>query len=210
MALKMWAVSLLSEGVEETQKIHITGVDNAKQLWDKLKELHGAAGKGRLCPMLQKFFFRYVKASDEPIDSMVASLNELSDETYDTKPTARPSDITRAVIMFNACEGEEYAVTKHLLLKDDGLTPERVAEELQTMEQVQAFKEEAANVANSKGNGGGRLGQPEAVGRATLSVTIVGRKAASNMSVPTSPRKTRVRGSQTTGSRGNRARLQAT
>ena len=50
----------------------------------------GESGKGRLAAMLQRFY-GYTKGSDESIDQIVSTLNQLSNEIYDIAPDANPS-----------------------------------------------------------------------------------------------------------------------
>ena len=62
--------------------------------------------------MLQRFY-GYTKSADESIDKMSSALKQFSDEIYDLAPEARPSEISRAAVIMNACEGVlEFGTTQ--------------------------------------------------------------------------------------------------
>ena len=99
-----------------------------------MRHIHGVSGKGRLATMLQRFY-GYTKGSDESIDLMVSTLKQLSDEIYDLASEARPSEISRAAVIMNACQREEYAMAKFTLGQADMLTPALAVEQLRIVEQ---------------------------------------------------------------------------
>ena len=82
---------------------------------------------------------------------MSSALKQLSDEIYDLAPEARPSEISRAAVIMNACEGEKYAMAKYTLGQADVLTPALAVEQLRSVEQ-DLHSQNSANVA--KGNRG--------------------------------------------------------
>lgn len=53
---------------------------------------------------------------------MSSVLKQLSDEIFDLAPKARPLEISRAAVIINACEGEEYTMAKYTLDQADVLT----------------------------------------------------------------------------------------
>ena len=152
-----WILALLAGNIEESQQTHVRAMDTSKTMWDKMRRVHGVSGKGRLTPMLQRFF-GYVKASDESMDKMASSLAQLSDEIYDLDPTARPSDIHMATVIMNACQGEEFAIIKQLLNETDVLTSDLAIERLRTVEKDSSRKD-SSNLASTRGNRTGRPGQ---------------------------------------------------
>ena len=100
--------------------------------------------------MLQRFY-GYTKSADESIDKMSSALKQFSDEIYDLAPEARPSEISRAAVIMNACEGEEYEMAKYTLGQADVLTSALAVEQLRSVEQ-DLHSQNSANVA--KGNRG--------------------------------------------------------
>ena len=110
--------------------------------------------KKRLTPMLQRFF-GYTKNNDESIDKMMSSLTQLSVEIYELNPQAKPTDIHMAVVIMNACQGEEYAMTKHTLNQAEALTSAIAAEQLRTVKHD--IRKDSFNLA--KGDRGDKQGQ---------------------------------------------------
>ena len=111
------------------------------------------SGKERLAIMLQRFY-DYIKLANESIDKMSLTLKQLSDEIFDLAPNARPFEISRAAIIMNACEGEEYTITKYILGQADILISALAVEQLRSVEQD---IKNSANVAkDNRGKQGGR------------------------------------------------------
>ena len=150
MILDQWIATLLAGDVEDSQQGHIAHLIRSQDIWDELRRIHGVSGKGRLAIMLQRFY-GYTKSANESIDKMSSVLKQLSDEIFDLAPEARPSEISRAAVIMNACEGEQYAMAKYTLGQADVLTPALAVEQLRSVEQDTNFKD-SANVA--KGNRG--------------------------------------------------------
>ncbi len=153
-----WIASLLTGCVEETQLPHITHLPRSKAKWDELRRVHGISGKGRILSMLQRLH-GYQKGADESIDQMVATLRQLINEITNILPIARPPPIIEAIILMNACQGDEYAMAKYTLGKTDSdlLTPSLAVEHLRTVEEEIKSKKDTANVAK-----GGKSGRPGA------------------------------------------------
>ena len=98
--------------------------------------------------MLQRFY-GYIKSADESIDMISSTLKQWSDEIFDLAPDARPSEISRAAVIINACEGKEYTITKYTLDQADILTSALA------VEQLRSVKQNTKNNANiAKGNRG--------------------------------------------------------
>lgn len=154
--LDQWIAMLLAGDVEDSQQGHIAHLIRSQDIWDELRRIHGVSGKGRLAIMLQRFY-GYTKSADESIDKMSSVLKQLSDEIFDLAPEARPSEISRAAVIMNACEGDEYTMAKYTLGQADVLTPALAVEQLRSVEQD---SKDSANVA--KGNRGkrGRSNKP--------------------------------------------------
>lgn len=157
MVLDSWILHLLASNVEDTQQTHISDLETSKGVWNELRRVHGVSGKGRLAPMLQRLH-GYVKGADESIDKMASTLKQLCDEIQNLAPEARPADISIACVIMNACQGEEYKMTKHTLNQAEDLTSALAVEQLRAVEQDVQTRE-LANAASSKGNRSGRQGQ---------------------------------------------------
>lgn len=150
-----WVAQQLRGDVEESQQAHIATLKKSKAIWDALRRLHGVSGKERLYVIIQRCF-NYVKSADESVDQMAFSIQQLLDEANSMKPEARLTELHRAIIIMNACQGDEWASTKHSLMQMDDLTPALVVERLRATEH-DIKKIDAANVA--KGNRGAKSGQ---------------------------------------------------
>ena len=151
--LDQWIATLLAGDVEDSQQGHIAHLIRSQDIWDELRRIHGVSGKGRLAIMLQRFY-GYTKSADESIDMMSSTLKQWSDEIFDLAPDARPSEISRAAVIMNACEGEEYTMAKYTLGQADVLTPALAVEQLRSVEQD---TKDSANVAKgNRGKQGGR------------------------------------------------------
>ncbi len=88
---------------------------------------------------------------------MVATLRQLINEITNILPIARPPPIIEAIILINACQGDEYAMAKYTLGKTDSdlLTLSLAIEHLRTVEEEIKSKKDTANVA--KGGKSGRF-----------------------------------------------------
>lgn len=87
---------------------------------------------------------------------MTSSIQQLFDEAYSVKPEARATEFHRAIIIKNACQVDEWALTKHSLMQMNDLRPALVVERLRATEQ-DIKKIHAANFA--KWNRGAKSGQ---------------------------------------------------
>ena len=131
--LDRWIATMMSRNVGDTQKTHIVHLTKSKDIWDTLRRVHVASGKGHLVAMLQKFY-GYVKSADQTIDQMVSDLRRLRDEIEDLEPTAAPANILAAAVIMNACKGSEYDMAKYVLSMKDHLTVELVVDHLRSVE----------------------------------------------------------------------------
>ena len=151
--LNQWIAILLADDVEDSQQGHIAHLIRSQDIWDELRRIHDVSGKGRLAIMLQRFY-GYIKSADESIDKISSTLKQLSDEIFDLAPDARPSEISRAVVIMNACEGEEYTMAKYTLGQADVLISALAVEQLRSVEQN---IKNSVNVAkDNRGKQGGR------------------------------------------------------
>ena len=89
---------------------------------DELERLHGVYSKGRLYPLLSRYL-GYFRSANESIDQMASNLQHLRAEIYDVSPKAVPSLEVQAIIIMNACKGDEYQKAKEFLLQADNLKP---------------------------------------------------------------------------------------
>ena len=148
-----WIAMQIVGDVEDSQQGHIAKLTSSNEIWTELKRIHGVSGKGRLVPMLLRFY-GYQKGSDESIDQMGAALMQLGDEIADISPEAKPSRISHAAVVMNACQGEEYKMAKYSLAQEETLTPELAIERLRAVEQ-ESNDRDGANTAK----GGPRRGR---------------------------------------------------
>ena len=153
-----WIATLLVGGVEETQQGYITHLKRAKAMWEELRRVHGVSGRGRLVSMMQRFH-GYRKGANESIDQMVTTLRQLSNEISDLLPEAKPIPLVEAIIIMNACQGEEYKIAKFFLSQTEDLTPSLAVEQLRAAEQEAKARKDAANVAKRNDNGRPAAGQ---------------------------------------------------
>ena len=65
---------------------------------------------------------------------MCAALAELRMNIEDVAPQASPSDINTAIVMMNACQRAEYAMTKHILNQSNDLTSTFAVKRLRSVE----------------------------------------------------------------------------
>ena len=145
------------------------------------------SGKGRLATILQRFY-GYTKGSDESIDVMVSTLKQLSDEVYNLAPEARPSEISRAAVIVNACQGEGYAMAKFTLGQADVLTPALAAEQLRSVKQDVRKPKKGANVAKGGRNKQGQRGRSRGTSESNIECYNCGERGH-NKSECTSPSK---------------------
>ena len=99
--------------------------------------------------MLQQFY-GYVKGADESIDKMASTLNTLSNEIGENSPELRPHNVAKAVVIMNACQGEEYRMAKFTLNQAEPFNSTVVIEMLRTVEQ-EGLRKDAANLAAKGG-----------------------------------------------------------
>ena len=167
MILNQWIATLLASDVENSQQTHIAHLKRAKDIWNELRRIYNVSGKGRLTTMLQRFY-GYTKGSNKSIDQMISTLKQLSDEIYDLAPEARPSEISRATIIINACQGEEYTMVKFTLGQADILTSALTVEQLRSVEQDIRKSKEGANIARGGRDKQGQRGRSQGTNKSAI------------------------------------------
>ena len=80
-------------------------------------------------------FYGSIKSADESVDWMPSYLEQLGNEIQEITPASKPSKLTRAIILINACKVDEYEVSKDSLLHEDMLTPELAVKRFRNVEQ---------------------------------------------------------------------------
>lgn len=154
-----WIEFLLVSNMDEEQKAHVADLHGAKTIWDKMRRVHGITGKGRLVPMLQQYY-GYIKGPDESIDKMASVLNTLGNEISDLAVKARPTDSSKAAVIMNACQGEEYRMAKFTLNQAEHLTSAQAIEMLRVIEQ-EVKRKDTASLASKGGRKPARRGRNE-------------------------------------------------
>ena len=92
--------------MKESQQAHIATLKKSKIIRDALRRLHGVSEKKRLYVIIQRCF-NYVKLTDESVNQIAFSIQQLFDEAYSVKPEARSTEFHRAMIIINAYQGDE-------------------------------------------------------------------------------------------------------
>ena len=90
---------------------HVIKLATAKEQWDKLEKVHLNQGKTRLIPLINRLN-TYKAKSDATIDDAASEIQEIVCTITEIREELEPKDFSLALVLINAVDGEQYAMTK--------------------------------------------------------------------------------------------------
>ena len=120
--------------IEDSQHNHVKGLKTSNSVWEALRKVHGAQGRGRLNYLLKKFY-NYKAGATETIDDVASELTNLQMMIRDIRSTEAPTDLNVALTLIDAVDNESYTMAKYYLEGQDDLSLADTKERLKLVEQ---------------------------------------------------------------------------